>query len=157
MFYFARQYDEAIAQQLKVVEMDANFAPAHAFLGWAYAQQGMYEEAIEECEKAMSLADAPWILTSLGCAHALAGRRGAAKQVLDKLKERAKQGYVSPYDMAVMHTALGHAEQAFVHLEAAYKERSGVLIWGLRDDPRLDHLRSDPRFADLMRRVGLPQ
>jgi eukaryotic-like serine/threonine-protein kinase len=154
MFYLARQYGKAIQQQLKTIELDANFAPAHAFLGWAYAQHGMYGQAIVECEKALSLVDAPWILTSLGYTHALAGDRGAADQVLDQLKERAKQGYVSPYDLAVMYAGLGNHEQALAHLEAAYEERSGVLIWGLQNDPRLDGLRAEAAFAELLRRVG---
>ena len=137
MFYFARQYDKAIQQLLKTIDLDADFAPAHAFLGWAYAQLGMYEQAIAECKKATSLVDAPWILTSLGYAHALAGRRGAAERVLDQLKERAKRGYVSPYDLAVMYSILGKQDQALAHLDAAYEERSGVLIWGLQNDPEV--------------------
>jgi TolB-like protein/Tfp pilus assembly protein PilF len=154
MFYFARQYDKAIQQLLKTIDLDADFAPAHAFLGWAYAQQGMYEQAIAECKKATSLVDAPWILTSLGYAHALAGRRGAAERVLDQLNERAKRGYVSPYDLAVMYSILGKQDQALAHLDAAYEERSGVLIWGLQNDPRLDGLRGEAAFTNLLRRVG---
>jgi len=154
MFYFARQYDQAIQQQLKTIELDANFAPAHAFLAWAYAEHGMYKEAIAECEKASSLVDAPWILASLGYTHALAGSTDAAAQVLDQLKERASRGYVSPYDLALVYASLGSDEQALALLEAAFKERSGVLIWGLQNDPRLDGLRAKAAFASLLRRVG---
>jgi hypothetical protein len=74
---------------------------------------------------------------------------------LDQLKERAARDYVSPYDLALLYAALGNREQAMVHLEAAYRERSGVLIWGLRNDPRLDAIRKEPAFGELMRRVGL--
>ena len=143
MLYFARHYGKAIEQESKTIELDVNYAPAHVFLGWAYAEQGMHEHAIAEFEKALSLDDAPWMLASLGYAQALAGNRAAAEQVLDRLDERAKGGYVSPYDLALMHTSLGNREKGLACLEAAYEERSGVLIWGLLNDPRLDGLRAD--------------
>jgi TolB-like protein/Flp pilus assembly protein TadD len=154
MFYLTRRFDEAIQQLLKTIELDTNFAPAHVFLGWAYTQRGMYREAIAECEKALSIVDAPWILGSLGCTYALADRRDAAEQVLVQLKERAQRGYVSPYDLAVLYASLGDRKEGLAHLEAAYKERSGVLIWGLQNDPRLDRLRAESAFLSLLRRVG---
>jgi len=154
MFYFARQYGNAIQQHLKTIDLDASFAPVHAFLGWAYAHLGLHEHAIAACQRAMSLADAPWMLASLGFIHAMAGHRLAAEEVLDQLKERATRGYVSAYDLALAYAAAGNRAQALADLDAAYRERSGLLIWGLRDDPRLDDIRGEPAFGELVRRVG---
>jgi tetratricopeptide (TPR) repeat protein len=154
MFYFARHHDKAIEQLLKTIDLNADFASAHAILGWAYAERGLHKQAIAACERALALDDAPWILASFGYALAGAGRKGAAEHVLDLMKERASHAYVSPYDLAIMYAILGKLEQALAHLEGAYEERSGVLVWGLQHDPRLDGLRGDTRFAQLLRRLG---
>ena len=77
-------------------------------------------------------------------------------KIIDELKEISKTGYVPPYNIAIVYAGLGDKGQAFAWLDRAYDERSGYLTW-LTTDPQLDNLRSDPRFADLMRRVGFPQ
>ena len=153
--YFARQYDAAVRQLLKTLELDERYAPAYAFLSWTYSEKGLEAEAIATSEKALALMDAPWILVSLGCAYARAGHRNDAQRVLSTLLERAAQQYVSPYDLAVMNAALGDRDRALALLEEAYSERSVLLVWGLLQDPRLDSLRPETAFVDLLRRAGL--
>jgi len=92
----------------------------------------------------------------LGRAYALAGQRDKAQKALDELREMSKQRYVSPYLIAVVYAGLGDKDQAFAWLEKAYQDRSFFLIW-LNVEPRFDSLRDDSRFADVVRRVGLPQ
>jgi tetratricopeptide (TPR) repeat protein len=153
-FFHGGQYDKATEQFTKALDLDSNFSLAHSSLGWAFEKQGMYEEAIVEFQKAASLDDAPWILTCLGNAYGRAGRKSEAHQVLKELTERAKGKYIAPYDMAVMYAGLGDDEQAFMSLEKAFEERSSLMVWWIQIDPMLDSIRSLPRFADLLRRVG---
>ena len=137
--------------------MDANYPQAHDFLGGAYEQKGMYEEAFTEVQKAISLSgDSVHIRAELGHAYAVAGKGGEALKIMDELKGLSKETYVSPYDVAAIYVGLGQKDQAFDWLEKAYQERSDWLRY-LKVDPRLDPLRSDLRFSDLVRRVGLPQ
>ena len=155
--FYARRYDEAVEQGKKAVEMDAGFALGHQRLGMAYALKGMYGEAIAESRQAMNYSKgAPLATVSLGYAYAVAGNRREAEKVLSELTDFSARRYVSPYGVALMYVGLGEREQAFQWLEKAHEERNVELIW-IKVDPRLDPLRPDPRFADLMRRVGLPQ
>jgi TolB-like protein/Tfp pilus assembly protein PilF len=153
----ARRYDEAIEQLRMTLDMDPTFAQGRLDLGQVYEQKKMYEQAIVEFRKAITLygGSAP-STAALGHAYAVAGKRDEAEKVLSELKALSKQKYVSSFDVAVIYTGLGEKEQAFAWLEKAYKQRDGWLAGRLKVDPRLDSLRSDPRFADLLRRVGLP-
>ena len=153
--YYAHRYDQAIAQSRETLEMDPNFGPAYYGLGRAYGQKGMYDEAIGAVNKARTLlAGDPSVVAELGYVYAASGKRGEARDVLRGLKEEATRKYVDPYFFAIIHTALGEKDQALVWLEKAYEERSGSMPF-IKVEPKLDSLRSDPRFADLMRRVGL--
>ncbi len=96
----------------------------------------------------------PQLLSPLGHGYALAGERDKAQQALDELREMSKRRYISPYLFAVVYVGLGDKEQAFAWLEKAYQDRSFWLIW-LKVEPRFDSLRDDPRFQDLLRRIGL--
>jgi serine/threonine protein kinase/TolB-like protein/Flp pilus assembly protein TadD len=153
----ARRYDEAIEQLRMTLDMDPTFAQGRLDLGQVYEQKKMYEQAIVEFRKAITLygGSAP-STAALGHAYAVAGKRDEAEKVLSELKALSKQKYVSSFDVAVIYTGLGEKEQAFAWLEKAYKQRDGWLAGRLKVDPRLDSLRSDLRFADLLRRVGLP-
>jgi tetratricopeptide (TPR) repeat protein len=102
----------------------------------------------------LELEDAPFILAALGHVYAASGRREEAERVLDQLRERQKQSHVSPYDFTIIYTALGERERAFESLEQAFENRSEALVW-LKVDPRLDPIRTDPRFIHIQRRVGL--
>lgn len=154
LFYFARQYDQAIEQYGKTLEMDPNFFPARIKLAYAYAQKGMYEEAISEFQKAGDNSGGSPFLADLGYAYAIAGKSAEAEKVLDELEGEAAKRYISPFDIAIFYTGLGEKDRAFGWLEKAYEDRNGTLAW-LKVDPKLDSLRSDPRFTNLLLRVGL--
>jgi TolB-like protein/DNA-binding winged helix-turn-helix (wHTH) protein/Tfp pilus assembly protein PilF len=155
VYYFMRQPDRAIEQCRKTLELDANFYPAHLFLGQAYAQKRMYREAIAEYQRALSVSEGSAEASAfLGHAYEMSGQREQARKALDELKALAQKRYVSPDLIAVIHSGLGETDEAFVWLEKAYEERSRSLPF-LRVDPMFDNLRADPRFTDLLRRVGL--
>ncbi|HXG68716.1 MAG TPA: protein kinase, partial [Blastocatellia bacterium] len=155
VYYNARRYDEAIEQCRKTLAMDANFFPARRYLALAYEQKGMHEQAIAEFRRVRQLSgDNPRMIAALGHAYAVAGRKAEARQTLDELLEWSKRNWVPSYDLAVVYTGLGDAEQAFAWLEKAIVERNEYLCY-LGVDPRFDPLRADPRFADILRRIGL--
>ena len=151
--WVARQYDQAIDAFKKTLDMDQSFAPAHVWLGYAYAAKRMYPQAIERFQKYIQLSgDDPSIEVSLGKAYALAGQREKAQVILKRLETTKK--YVSPEELANLYVQLGEREKAFASLEKAYVAHDLQLQY-LGSEPDLDPLRSDPRFGDLMRRVGL--
>jgi TolB-like protein/Flp pilus assembly protein TadD len=153
----ARRYDEAIEQLRRVIAVDPNNYPAHWFLGHTYAANGQFDEAVAAAEKAVALSDrAPGALGILGLVYGLAGRKSEATTVLNELLALNERRYVTPAAIANVYIGLGDKDQAFVWLEKAYQERSYYIAW-LKVFPIVDPLRSDPRFADLVRRVGLPQ
>ncbi len=154
-YYFGRHYDRAIEQFRQTLEMDKNFYLAHMFLGMAYEQQGRFLEALAEFQTARQLNDIPRVVAAIGHAYALLGQRDRAEQTLDELNRLAAHRYVSPYDIATIHTALGDVNRAITWLQRANEDRAEWLVW-MGVDPRLDRLRSDVRFQDLLRRVGLP-
>ena len=156
-YIYAREYDQAIEQCRRTIEMDPNYPPAHEFLAGAYEQKGMHQEAIAEFQKAISLrGDKLPIRAELGRAYAVAGKEQEALKIIDELKGLSKETYIPPYDVAMIYVALDQNDQAFDWLQKACEERAGWVRY-LKVDPRLDPLRSDPRFPDLVRRVGLPQ
>jgi tetratricopeptide (TPR) repeat protein len=152
-FYDARQYDQAIEQERKTLELDPNFLQAHDTLGSAYVQKSMYKEGTAEFEKELAISPSYAVALSwLGYADAVAGRRAEAQKVLDQLNDLSKQKYVSPIGRARIYAGLREKDQAFEWLEKGYEDRS---IPALKVEPALDPLRSDPRFADLLRRMNL--
>ena len=151
----ARRYPEAVEQLRRVIEMDPNHYPAHWYLGHTYAANGQLDEAIESLEKASALSGrAPGALGFLGLAYGLDGRKDEANQVLKELLEIKRRHYVSPPALANVYIGLGNRDQAFYWLEKAYQDRSNYMVW-LKVFPLLDSLRPDPRFDDLLRRIGL--
>ena len=153
----ARRYEEAIDQLKRVIAMDPNHYQAHWFLGHTYAANRQFEEAIAASQKAVELSDrAPGALGMLGLVYGLAGRKDDANRVLNELLEMNKKRYVTPAALANVYIGLDDKDQAFFWLEKAYEERSNYLAY-LKVFPILDPLRSDPRFAKLVQRVGLPQ
>ena len=153
VFYYARQYDQAIEQLRKTLEMDPSYIPAHYFLGLAYVRKSMYKEATAEHEK--TLAASPgniFILSGLGSAYAVMGRRADAQKVLDRLNDLSKQKYVSASYRARIYANFGKKDRAFEWLEMAYEDHS---MFSTKVEPMYDPLRSDPRFTDLLRRMNL--
>jgi len=157
ILYFARRYDEALEAGKKAVELDASSSVAHQRLGSAYEQKGMFPEAVAEFKKAVDGSHRVQLaVSSLAHVFALAGERTEAERLLAELQARSKSEYVSSYLIAQIYIALGEKELAFKSLERAYAERSIDLVLA-KVDPRLDPLRDDPRYQELLKRIGFPQ
>ena len=153
--YFGREYDQAVVLFRRTLEMESGFARAHLWLGQTLAQMGKPDEALAEIQKAIAISGrTPTAVSELGHVYALSGRGAEANQILDELNKLSGVREVSRYSTAVIYACIGENDKAFELLEAAYREKDGGLIH-LKVDPRLDRLRSDPRLADLQRRVGL--
>src|SRR5260370_11491252 len=153
-YFYARQYDLAIEQFRKSLEMERNYGFTHWYLGMAYEQKANYVEALTELQKGKDLLkENVGVEADLGHAYAVSGNREEAQKVMDELEELSKQRYVSSYHIALICTGLGEKDRAFEWLEKAYEERSDLLVY-LKVEPRLDRLRSDPRFTRLLRRMG---
>ncbi len=156
VYLFSHRYNQATDQFGKTIELDPNFAPAHGGLGWSYIYQALHEPAIAALQKGVELSQsAPTYVAVLGEAYAAAGRSDEALKIMEQLKELAKQRYVSPYFVSRIYAALGKKDDALGWLEIGYRERATNMIY-LQIDPRLDDLRSDPRFQDLVRRMNFP-
>jgi TolB-like protein/DNA-binding winged helix-turn-helix (wHTH) protein/Flp pilus assembly protein TadD len=154
-YYYARHYDEAMEQGRKILEFDPSFAAAHLLLGQAYLQKGLHVQAISELQSATTLSgDSPIYLAQVGVAYAADSKNAEALHVIDQLQKVARQRYVSSYGMAQIYAALGDKQRAMKWLQSAYDE-GAVWMQYLQVDPVLDSLHSQPRFQDLVRRMGL--
>jgi TolB-like protein/Flp pilus assembly protein TadD len=155
--YYAHRYDEAIVQLRNTLDLAPDVWVPHVLLGWCYEAKGDFTSAIAEFQKARAIE--PTIaepLASLGRSYALQKSYPEARKVLDQLKQLSNHNHVPPYNVAWIYAALGEKDRALTMLEKAYDERSWYIVL-LAVDPKFDNLRSDPRFANLVRRVGLPQ
>jgi len=153
-YYCLRQYDRAKTELEKITELDTNYFPAHAMLGWVYLQQGRFPESIGAFEKALRLDDTPVAVAALAHVQARSGNRQSAETLLADLKQRERSEYVSPFVHVLLYLGLDDAEQTFNWLQKAHQEHSIYLIY-LKVDPIFDPLRKDPRYADLMRELNL--
>lgn len=154
--YYAGRLDEAHRESLKLVEMDPRFARAHYELGLVLEEQGKLEEAIAEFKLGLKyLPDNVTALTALGHAQARAGKKAEAEKMISRLQELSKQQYVSPFQTAVVYAGLDERKQALNWLEKARDERFNWLPF-IKVDPVLKNLRSEPRFIELARSLGLP-
>jgi TolB-like protein/Flp pilus assembly protein TadD len=155
ILYWARQYDQAIEELSKTLQMERSFGPAYAFLGLAYARKGMPEQAIAVLEEGLQIFQhEPFFMAQLGHALALAGQKDGAQDIFGRLVELSKRRYVSPSYLAIVCDALGEKDQVFEWLERAYEQRDDRLVF-IKVDPLSDNIRLDPRFPDLLRRLGL--
>ncbi|GAC1692624.1 MAG: hypothetical protein NVS9B5_34900 [Terriglobales bacterium] len=156
-FYTARQYEQAIRAFQKALDLEPDMVDAHLGLGWVYDEKKMYREAVAEMEKAAKLGNRhEMILASLGKILGDSGKKQEATDLLEELKERSKHRYISPCLIALVQIGLGEKDQAIASLQQGYRDRDQWILY-LKVDPHMDDLRSDPRFQDLLRRVGFPQ
>jgi tetratricopeptide (TPR) repeat protein len=153
--YMADDWERALEEALRTLELEPEFAPAQSILGQIYAQLGRYEEAIAVIEKARILThDHP--ATLAGLAHVLAGggRMEEARALANRLTESSRQQHISPFWLALAYTGVGEKAAALDALEKAYEQRDVILVW-LGTEPRVDSLRAEPRFVEILRRIGL--
>ncbi len=152
-----RQYDRAIEEYEKVIQLDPQFAPAHYFLGGALTNVGKYDEAIAHLQKAKDLSHGASLMSAaLARGYAHAGRRDQAQQSLRELQLRGMHHYVSPYGLAQVYAALGDKNSALDMLDRAVNEHAFEVLF-LKVDRSFDSLHENPRFQDLLKRVGFPQ
>ena len=157
VFYMAGLHEQAIAHNERALELSANHPLALSQIGWSYLQTGRINEAIEHMELSVGLSpENTQLLWTLGHAYAVAGETVLAQEVLSDLHEMAGSRYVTPYGFALIHTALGEKSAALDWLEKAYEERNGWMVY-LQVEPRLDTLRGEPRFQDLLARMNFPE
>jgi serine/threonine protein kinase/Tfp pilus assembly protein PilF len=156
-YYDARRYDEALELYRKTNEMDPSFPGSYEGLGFAYFRKGRYEEAITAFQKMRDLTgEKISYMLKVGQVYAESGKKAEAQKILHELNELSTKEYVPTVGMATLYTALGDKDQAFKFLEKAYQEHSIRLSY-LKAEEAFDSIRSDPRFVDLLHRVGLPQ
>ena len=152
---FARDFDGAIEHARKALELDPGYAEAHFNLGMCWFHKSRHREAIEELEQAVILSgERPLFLAVLGHALARSGRSGEARRILDRLRELSKQSTISPVAFAILHVGLGETDESFEALERAIDGRDGMVVF-LNVDSFPDSVRTDPRFAECLRRLRL--
>jgi tetratricopeptide (TPR) repeat protein len=154
--YFARQYDTAIEQLQKTLQMDQNFVPAQHAIEAAYALNGMYKDAVAERQKVLTLSGNPDLAATIGADYSQSGYPGVLQSWLGGLKEVSKRGYVSAYNIAEIYAELGDKTQAFVWLEQAFNQRDSKLTY-VKVEPVFDQIRSDPQFQQLVQRLNMPR
>jgi len=153
-YYYGREYDAAIDEAQQVVRLHPDFLLAQFWLGSAYREKKMYPQAVETFQRARQLSgDNPAMLMAYGHTQALAGNVQEARAALQKLLQLAGTRFVPSLYPAAIHVGLGEADEAFRLLELAYQERIDRLVY-LNVDPMADPIRSDPRFAQLMAKIG---
>jgi TolB-like protein/DNA-binding winged helix-turn-helix (wHTH) protein/Flp pilus assembly protein TadD len=156
-YYQLREYEHLVEASRNGVASDPNEWLEHFTLGVGYEGLGKRTEAISEYQKAIEMSDGDQDpVASLAHVYAVTGRRAEAEKILHGLERKSKNAYVSPYMIATIYAGLGDKDRALEFLERAYQERSWDIAWFLKADLRMDNLRSDPRFQDLVRRIGYP-
>jgi serine/threonine protein kinase/tetratricopeptide (TPR) repeat protein len=147
--------NSSIAQCKRVIDLDPNFPRSHEYLALAYLKQGRHSEAIAELQKAVELSGRErWPLRDLGAAYAISGKRAEALAILKELEGKYEKGQAIGQDLAAVYAGLGEKDQAFAWLEKDFQVRSGLLP-RIRWTTPFESLRSDPRYADLLRRMGV--
>jgi len=156
VFYLKRDYDQFMEQAKAAVELAPNYWLGHLQLGLAYEKKGNFAQALQELEEARRMDDNSAILEMLAGTYAAAGRPDEARRITEEMVKRSKTRYVCAYEVATTYAGLEDRESAFLWLRKSLDERADCSPW-IAADPKLDPLRTDPRFQDLLRRLGLPQ
>ena len=154
-FILSRQPGEAVPALRRSVELEPAYGIAHAILAIAYAQLGQKAEALAAAHKASEVDDSPLTVATAGGAIAMAGDSAGARAVLARLENASQTRYVCPYEVGMIHLMLGEKDEAFRLFEKAYEVRSACMPF-VKTDPRLDPVRSDPRYKDLLARLAFP-
>ena len=153
--YYARRYDQAIVACRKALELDPDFGPAHLYLSWIYLQKGMHDEAATERQLAMARSSVDYQNEAgYQAAFKAGGITGVRRWLVAERLKQSQREYVPPYWIAVLYAGLAEPDKAFEWLEKAYQEKDPSLT-RIKVDPKLDPIRSDPRFASLLKRMGL--
>ena len=153
-FHMARQPDRAISQLRQTLQLDPDFAMTHFYLGMAYEGKQMYPEAIAAYRKAQEISPAGPGIVGLGHAYAMSAMKDEARTILDEVKQRVEKNEIRPPSVAIIYAGLNDADRAFEWMEKAYEQRAEGVVY-LKAQPYFDNLRSDPRRADFLRRIGL--
>ena len=156
VYWLNRQYDEAIAKGRAGLSIEPKNAYVHMELGLAYVQKGRLTEAVAEGETARKLDDSPLLHGFVGCIFAAAGQRAEAEKILATLAANLNRRYVCPYELGTISLELGRKDDAFRWYDKAIEVRSACVPF-LWTDPRLDSIRSDPRYQALVRRLKFPE
>jgi serine/threonine protein kinase/Tfp pilus assembly protein PilF len=155
LLYSQRRYDAAIAELKNMIAIEPNNAAAHALISWCYRAQKMYDQEAQEDETYYSLVGFPKVAAEAKRAYSRFGLKGLIKNDIPFIGDPAHRVIYDPMGVAIDYADFGDEDKAFEWLERAYRDRAG-LQW-IKVDPGLDSLRSDPRFDDLLRRIGFPQ
>ena len=153
--YYRRKYDTTIAENREALELDPNYIPAYWQLGRAYGQQKQYREALDELNKVEPRTGAaiPLVTSEIAYVHAMSGRKAEARGLLKKLNAAAATEFVDPYFLATVHMGLGDTAATLASLEDAYAAKSSFMV-SLVNEPKWDGIRSNPKFQDILKRVG---
>jgi tetratricopeptide (TPR) repeat protein len=156
VFYLKRDYDQSMEQAKAAVELAPSLWLGHLQLGLAYEKKGDFARALQELEETRRMDDNPGVLEMLAGTYAAAGRPDEARRITEEMVKRSQKRYVCAYEVATTYAGLKDRESAFLWLRKSLDERADCSPW-IAADPKLDPLRADPRFQDLLRRLGLPQ
>jgi eukaryotic-like serine/threonine-protein kinase len=154
MYYSAREYNKSVQQCLKVVDMYPDVSMPHDALSAAYAQKRIYDKALQEYQRSLTLQGESELSAAMGRAYAAKGWEGVLRKQIEVYQKRDSKAY-DPVAVATSYASLGEKDKAFFWLERAYDEHAGLVF--IKTEPEFDDLRSDPRYTDLLRRIGLPQ
>jgi len=159
VLFLRGEYDRALQQWQKTLDLNPKFWISRFWLGWGYLAKGRRDDALRELETAVKLSKGhPSALAWLGYAYAVSGKPAKAREILARLQQKAKDGYVPSYEIAVVYASLGEKDQAFRYLEKAFQERYiGMLFLNLKDNLLWRPLHSDPRYQGLLLRMKFPQ
>jgi TolB-like protein len=154
-YYFGREFERAVEECEKALRLDPSHFMLHYILGRAYRRLGQGSKAIAQFKAAQkSSGELPLVDAVLGLAYAVSGRREQAQQFIDTFKAASRKRYIPPTYFAILYAGFGDKDQALAWLEKGFQERADLLTW-LNVEPMMDDVRSDPRFQNLIRRIGL--